>query len=1088
MKIKKTLVISMLCMALGGGMSLTASASPEPQAATTAQLTATGTVYDSTGEPVIGASVRQAGKPANGVATDIDGKYTLTVPAGAKIEISYVGCKTATVTPGHDVQTTLEDDAQMLDDVVVVGFATQKKVNLTGAVSVANGKELASRPVKNATEALQGLVPGLQLTRNAGDVETTMSIQVRGTGTIGQGSDGSPLVLIDGMEGDLNTVNPSDIESISVLKDAASSSIYGSRAAFGVIMVTTKKGSEGRVNVSYSNNFRWNSPMGMPESMNSVDFALYYNQAAKNAPGRQPFFPNSTIENMINFQANGGSNVGGLLTNGDVWGKPAGDPFTTGYANVDWYRELYTTKFSHEHNASVSGGNANVNYYASIGYLDYNGMLRHGGDNQKRYNAAGKFTAKLASWVTFNYGMRFIRTDTKRPTAFGNGWYDKIGRQTWPNLPVYDENGFYFNGNADTPAMSLALGGDRTVQRDEVYQQAGLVFEPIKDWFIHAEFNYGIDSNDSRSISTPYYNHKVDGNEDNTNGTSSLSQQWYKETYANWNIYTDYSWSIKDNNFKVMAGMQSEEKKQTSFGATGYGLQDPSLPELNLTTGLQGDGKERKPDINGYRNQWSILGFFGRINYDYKSRYLVEGNLRYDGSSRFRSGKRWTWSPSFSVGWNIANEEFWKDYTNVCNTLKLRASYGQLSNQKTTNWYPTYRTMSINQSSGSWLQNGTRPNTTWVNGLVSSALTWEKVRTWNVALDWGLFNNRLTGTFDVYTRYTDDMIGPAVELPAILGLSAPDANNCDLKTNGWELQFTWRDHTSFGLNYSITANVSDARTYIRKYPGNSTNSIWNYTAGREIGEIWGYETIGIAKTQEEMDAHLAKVDQSALGSDWGPGDIMYADLNIDGKINTGAETHSDHGDLKKLGNRTPRYFYGIDISASYKGFDIRAFFQGIGKRDFDSGSPIFWGAMSNEWWSAALGEHQDYFRAEDIVFDYINNDGQAAQYVIPANTDSYYPRPVFNTSKNQQTQSKYVQNASYLRMKNLQVGYTLPEKLTRKFFVSNLRLYVSVDNLFTVTKLKKVFDPETIGGGYNSSYGNAYPLARTWSFGLSLSL
>lgn len=1087
MKIKKSLVITMLCMALGGGYSVQASESPEPQHSTSAQITATGTVYDSTGEPVIGASVRQAGKPANGVATDIDGNYTLVVPAGASIEISYVGCKTATVKPGKDVKTTLEDDAQMLDDVVVVGFATQKKVNLTGAVGVATGKDIAARPVKNATEALQGLIPGLQLTRNAGDVETTMSINVRGTGTIGQGSDGSPLVLIDGMEGDINTVNPNDIESISVLKDAASSSIYGSRAAFGVIMITTKKGSEGKVNVTYSNNFRWNSPMGMPEGMNSIDFALYYNEAAKNA-GWNPFFPSSTIENMINFQAQGGTNKGGLLTDGNVWGKPAGDPFTTAYANVDWYKELYRTKFSHEHNASVSGGTSTVNYFASIGYLDYNGMLRHGSDSQKRYNASGKFTAKLSDWITFNYGVRFIRTDTDRPTVFGNGWYDKIGRQTWPNLPVYDENGYYFNGNADTPAMSLALGGNRTRQRDEIYQQAGLVFEPIKNWFIHAEFNYGIDNNDYRQISLPYYNHRVDGKEDNTNGTSSLWQSFFKETYANWNIFTDYSWSIKDHNFKVMAGMQSEEKRQTSFSATGYGLLDPTLPELNLTSGQQGDGKDRKPDIGGYRNQWSILGFFGRINYDYNGRYLFEGNLRYDGSSRFRSGKRWTWSPSFSVGWNIANEEFFEEYTSICNLLKLRASYGQLSNQKTTNWYPTYRTMTINQSSGSWLQNGIRPNTSWVNDLVSSTLTWEKVRTWNVALDWGLLNNRLTGTFDVYTRYTDDMIGPAVQLPATLGLSAPAANNCDLKTTGWELQFTWRDHTSFGLNYSITANVSDARTKITRYPGNTTNSIWNYVEGREPNEIWGYETIGIAKTKEEMDNHLANANQSSLGSEWGAGDIMYADLNGDGVVNSGAETIADHGDLKKIGNSTPRYFYGIDLSASYKGFDIRAFFQGVGKRDWFSGSPIFWGAMGNQWWSAALGEHQDYFRAEDVVFDYTDHNGNAAQYVIPANTDAYYPRALFGTDKNHNTQTKYLQNASYLRMKNLQIGYTLPEALTKRFSVSNLRVYVSADNLFTITSLSKVFDPETIGGGYNSNYGNAYPLARTWSFGLSITL
>ena len=506
---------------------------------------------------------------------------------------------------------------------------------------------------------------------------------------------------------------------------------------------------------------------------------------------------------------------------------------------------------------------------------------------------------------------------------------------------------------------------------------------------------------------------------------------------------------------------------------------DEELPELDLITGLQGNGKERNPDIGGYRNQWSIMGFFGRVNYDYKGRYLIEGNIRYDGSSRFRSGRRWTWAPSFSLGWNIAQEEFWRDFTPYCNLLKLRASYGSLANQNTKVWYPTYRTMSIGQANGSWLINGKRPATTWVNGLVSSALTWEKVRTWNIALDWGLFNNRLTGTFDAFIRYTDDMVGPAVQLPATLGLNPPSANNCDLKTNGWELTLAWRDRTSFGLNYGVSFNLSDARTYIRHYPGNATQSIWKYNNGREINEIWGFETVGIAKSQAEMDAHLEAVGgQTAIGSKWAEGDIMYADLDGNPGITRGAETLDDHGDLKVIGNSTPRLFYGIDLNASYKGFDIRAFFQGVGKRDFFAGTPIFWGVYGNQWWSAALGEHQDYYRSEDIGLP---------DRIIPANTDAYYPRPIFDDTKNQQTQTRYLQDASYIRLKNLQVGYTIPQELSRKFFVQNLRLYVSVDNLWTHTKLSKLFDPETIGGGYNG-YGNAYPLTRTWAFGLSLTL
>jgi len=1084
MKFNRIFVASMLGMACcGGAFQAHAAGEPLPAAAQSqaATITATGTVYDSSGEPVVGATVREKGNLSNGCSTDIDGKYILKVRRGAKLEISYIGCVAQTIDAAQGSEITLKEDSKVLEDVVVVGFGTQKKVNLTGAVSVATAKDIKDRPVKNATEALQGLVPGLQLTRNAGDVETNMSINIRGAGTIGEGSSGSPLILIDGMEGDINTVNPSDIETVSVLKDAASSSIYGSRAAFGVIMITTKKGSEGKVSVNYTNNFRWASPVRMPEMMNSYEFALYYNQAGENA-GTGSVFKDPVLHNMLEFQENGGSNTGGLPTNGEVWGKPAGDPFTAAYANTDWYSELYRNNvFSMEHNASVSGGNANINYFASLGYLDYNGLLRHGKDGQKRYNATGKFSAKLAKWATFNYSARFVRTDTERPNRFGSGFYEMIGRQTWPNLPVYDENGYYFNSNADTPAMQLALGGTRKAQRDQLYQQAGIVLEPIKNWITHVEFNYSTDNAEVRQTNLPYYNHKVNGDIDNTNGTSSLYQSVEKNNYMNWNIYSDYSFSIKeDNNFKVMLGFQSEEMRQSGYWARGYGLQDSDLPELDLITGLQGDGKERAPEVGGYRNQWSIMGFFGRINYDYKGRYLVEGNLRYDGSSRFRSGKRWTWAPSLSLGWNIAQEKFWESLTPYVNMLKLRASYGSLANQNTNVWYPTYRTMTIGQANGSWLIDGKRPSTTWVNELVSSSLTWEKVRTWNIGLDWGLFNNRLQGSFEAYIRYTDDMVGPALQLPATLGLAAPKANNCDLKTNGWELTLSWRDVTPFGLSYGVAFNLSDARTYIQRYPGNTTHSIWSYNAGREINEIWGYETVGIAKSKAEMDAHLAAVGgQDVIGKQWDEGDIMYADLDGKPGINPGAETLEDHGDLKVIGNSTPRFFYGIDLNAAYKGFDIRAFFQGIGKRDYFSGSPIFWGVAGNQWWSAALGVHGDYYRSEAIGVD--------ADHMIPANTDSYYPRPVFDTRKNQQTQTRYLQNAAYMRLKNLQVGYTLPKEITSKFFVENLRVYVSVDNLFTITSLSKVFDPETISGGYGG-YGNAYPLTRTWSFGLSLTL
>lgn len=1050
-----------------------------------------GVVNDAMG-PVIGASIVEKGKTTNGTITDMDGNFSLMVPANATLTVSFIGYKSQDVPVAGktSLSITLKEDTEMLDEVVVVGFGTQKKVNLTGSVGLATAKEIESRPVANATQALQGLVPGLQITTNTGELDKNMSINIRGNGTIGDGSSGSPLILIDGMEGDINTVNPQDIENISVLKDAAASSIYGSRAPFGVILVTTKKGRAGKATINYNNSFRFNSPVNLPEMMDSYTFANYFNEAARNGNQGQQF-SNAVMQKMLDFQAAGGTNTGGLPTDGKVWGKPAGDPYTEAYANTDWFSEFYKdNSFSQEHNLSMSGGGDKYNYYASLGYLDQSGLLRHGSDELSRFNATAKFGAELTKWLRFNYSLRYVRQDLSRPTAFGGGLYESIGRQTWPNLPVYDENGYYHNSNGGGPAMSLALGGDRGVQTDKTYQQASLVFEPIKNWITNVEFNYSTNTVDTREVSLPYYNHDVNGNIVDTNGDSSLYQDFKKENYMNWNIYSTYMLSINDaHNIKVMAGFQTEEMRQKFFKAKGYGLQVEDLPELDLISNINGAGKDKVPEVGGYRNEWATVGFFGRANYDYLGRYLAEFNLRYDGASRFRRGNRWQLSPSFSLGWNVAQENFWEDFANVCNQLKLRASYGELGNMNTNEWYPTYRAMTLGQANGNWLQNGLKPNTAYVGGLISTALTWEKVRTWNIGIDLGFFNNRLTASFDTYVRYTDNMVGPSVELPATLGIASPKTNNCDLKTRGWELTLGWQDQLKSGFGYGVKFNLADARTYIDSYPGNPTNSINTYIAGREIGEIWGFETVGIARTDAEMQEHLAKVGgQGALGNTWTAGDIMYADLDGKPGITKGAQTLEDHGDLKVIGNNTPRFQFGLDLNANYKGFDVRLFFQGVMKRDYWQGSNMFWGVGQwGMWWSMGLKEHEDYFRSESIGLP---------GHEIAANTNSYYARPRFDSDQNHETQTRYLQDASYIRLKNFQLGYTLPNALTRKIGINNCRIFVSGENLWTGTKLSKLFDPETINGGNTDtngsapikSGGNSYPLSKTWSVGLSVSL
>lgn len=1048
-----------------------------------------GVVSDAMG-PVIGASIVEKGKATNGTITDMNGNFSLNVPSDATLTISFIGYVTQDVPvagkSSHSIM--LKEDSEMLDEVVVVGFGTQKKVNLTGSVGLATAKDLEARPVSNAAQALQGLVPGMQITTNSGALDKNMSINIRGNGTIGDGSSGSPLILIDGMEGDINTVNPQDIENISVLKDAAASSIYGSRAPFGVVLVTTKKGKSGKATINYNNSFRISNPINLPEMMDSYTFANYFNEAARNGSENAPF-GNSVMQQMLDFKAAGGTNRGGLPTDGKIWGKPAGDPFTTGYANTDWFSEIYKdNNFSQEHNLSMSGGGDKYHYYASLGYLDQSGLLRHGSDQLTRFNATAKFDAELTKWLKFNYSLRYVRQDLGRPSSFNDGLYSGIGRQTWPNLPVYDENGYYHDNNGGGVAIGLAKGGERNVQVDKVYHQAGFTFEPIKNWITNVEFNYSTNTSDTREVGLPCYNHDVAGNVVDTNGTSSLYQDFSKDNYMNWNIYSTYGFSLNEaHNFKVMGGFQSEEMRQKFFSAKGYGLQEEDLPELDLISNTSGDGKDKVPEVGGYRNEWATVGFFGRANYDYLGRYLVEANLRYDGASRFRRGNRWQLSPSFSLGWNVAQESFWENFTDVCNQMKLRLSYGELGNMNTNDWYPTYRVMTIKQANGDWLQNGLKPTKAYAEGLISTALTWEKVRTWNVGIDLGFLNNRLTASFDAYVRYTDNMVGPSPELPATLGIASPKTNNCDLKTKGWELSIGWQDRTNFGLGYGIKFNVADARTYIESYPGNPTNSIDSYIAGREIGEIWGFETVGIAKTKAEMDAHLVTVGgQDALGTKWDAGDIMYADLDGKPGITKGAQTIEDHGDLKVLGNNTPRFQFGLDLNANYKGVDVRIFFQGVMKRDYWQGSNMFWGAGQwGMWWSMGLKEHGDYFRAEPVGLP---------GHEIAANTNPYYARPRFDSTQNHETQSGYLQNAGYIRLKNFQLGYTLPNALTRKIGINNCRLFISGENLWTGTKLSKLFDPETINGGNKDadapikSGGNSYPLSKTWSVGLSVSL
>jgi len=1088
------------------GAALPAAALPEPQSAQAHAGRVTGTVYDSEGEPVIGASVRADDPKIQPVVTDIDGNFVITCSHPVKVTISYIGCEDATVTatPGTPVSVTLKPSHNNLEEVVVVGFATQKKVNLTGSVGTASAKDIAERPVQSAAAALQGVIPGLNISNSGsgGELNASKSIEVRGMNTIGDGSKGGPLILIDGMEGDINTLNPNDIENISVLKDAAASSIYGSRAPFGVILITTKSGSTGKAQIHYSNSFRFNQPLTPMETMDSWEYINFLNDVSYNT-NNAPEFNDDFVEGARKYYFGESDNfIYDNKTETPKDGSRSYRRWGTGecggtFANVNWRDELYkNTAFAQEHNLTLSGGKENINYYISGNFLDQGGFLKYGNDTYDRYSIMGKISAQMTPWLNVQYTGRWIRTEYNRPTVLSGGFYEKVLRRLPPTNPKYDPNGYIA---ADYNYIEhLENGGRYKEQNDNFTNQFKVVITPLAGWNIIGELNTRVQNNWTHQDTQIVYAHDADDETAIAKGWTSetthiafdspqhnsVSEYSYRETYLNYNIYSDYSFTFADrNNMKVMLGFQAEDFKYRKMNAWRDDMLVSDLPVLNLTTSADSYG------LGGEYQRWRTAGFFGRINYDFDSKYLLEVNLRYDGTSRFRRDSRWVWSPSFSAGWNIDRENFWENIRTWVPALKIRASYGQLANQNTSGWYPTYRTMGVENQTCNWIINGLKTNKAWFPDLIASDLTWEKIRTTNIGIDFSALRYRLTGSFDYFWRNNSDMVGPAIKLPAVLGASVPKQNNLSMRTFGWELQIGWQDHIG-DFSYSAKLNLSDDRTKIIDYPNpeqyiNSGNyePSKNYLAGHYVGDYYGLTTIGVARDDEQMQNHLASLPnggQDAIGNNWQAGDVMYADINGDGKITRGTSL-SDLGDLKVIGSNAPRYRIGFNLYAAWKGIDIQAFFQGVCKRDYyfnaqggqgtgEKGA-VFWGATGNRWESLFLKDHLDYWRDDSSL--------------LGENLDSYYPRPIYGNYKNKFIQTRYLQDASYLRLKNLQVGYTFPKEWTSKWYCQNLRIFFSAENLCTWTKMSKVIDPESLEVSSMKS-GSAYPIAKTFSFGLTV--
>ena len=1033
-------------------------------------ITIKGVVTDTQKEPLAGASVRIKGT-TSGTTTNASGSYTLQgVSRNATLVFSFIGMKKLEipVSGRTEIDVVLEDDAKVTQEVVVVGYGTQKKVNLTGAVSYIDSKSLAARPVQNLGQALQGMIPGLNLSvgNSGGALNSTMALNIRGTGTIGSGSNSSPLVLIDGSEGDMNALAPNDIESISILKDASASSIYGSRAAFGVVLIKTKSGREGRARVSYGGNVRFSTATQVPEMMDSEQFAKYFNIAGANS-GNGTVFTDEIMKRIVDYK-NG--TIDDKFRSGTVWNERtnAWDLYTGAWANTNWFDEMYRKNVpTHEHNISISGGSGKTNYYLSGALLDQQGLIRYGRDTFKRYNLTAKISTDITPWLTISYTNRWSRDEYSRPSYMTGLFFHNIARR-WPTNPVRDINGHLIPGNE---TIQMRDGGIDRNQKDRVNQQLILEARPMEGLLLRAENNYNTTYNHNHWDVLAIYSYdnkglpRLTSREGGDDGQTSVGESTWKNDYFNGRYYAEYSRIFAEkHDVKVIAGLDLEVNKYHNLSGTKKDLISNQVPTINTAT-------NDKPTLYSGYTHWATMGSFARLNYAYDERYLLEVSVRTNGSSRFIGDKRWATFPSFSAGWNIANEKFFEPLKSTVSMLKLRGSWGTLGNTEVQALYPWFLSQPVGTANSAWLVGGERLNTSNAPGIVSNSLTWERIESWNLGLDFAAFNNRLQGTLEYFNRTTRDMVGPPAPLPFTLGVGQPQVNNATLVSKGWEAELKWRDQIG-KVNYGLRLVLSDDIQTVTQYY-NPTGTLSTWYSGRRMGEFWGYTTRGIAKTNDEMNEHL-KSNQPAWGNNWQAGDIMYKDLNGDGKVNGGASTLADHGDLRKLGYDVPRYKFGFNADITWQDIDFSFFLQGIGRRDWFDGSPYSVGATSaGQWQSVGFKEHWDFFRPEG------DPNG--------ANLNARFPRPLFSQGgKNMQTQSRYVVNAAYLRIKNIQLGYTLPASLSKKIGISRMRVYTSADNLVTFTKLPKIFDPEATGGDWGP--GKIYPLQRTISFGLNVNI
>ena len=1036
-----------------------------------------GVVKDNQGETVIGASVVVKGS-TNGTITGLDGDFTLdNVKRGDVIQISYIGYVSQEVVwQGTPLNITLKEDSQTLEEVVVVGFGSQKKANLTGSVSqVKMDDVLGERPVTNVKNALQGSMPGLMVSGGASPGEAK-SFNIRGTVSI---NGMNPLVLIDNVEGDIDLLNPEDIESVTVLKDAASSAIYGARAAAGVILITTKKAKKGeKFNLNYNANFGFQTSINSPKQASLDEYLRAYQAAGFS---ETYYAGNGSVSKWREYLAGYKENPAAYPTVGDgIYIGEDGAPY---YLNdKDVYKAFQETSFMQTHNLTANGGTEKLRYRLSAGLTKEDGPLIESKDTYMRKNISSFISADITDWLTQEADFRYTVADRSEPMGSGDGIYCMNHISFYPSgmMPGSVNTSVGKDLPLITPENQIRYNNPYLTDTDNTRIYLRTIMRPIKGLELVGEYTY-----DRKNWQKSYYAKKWEYTTEQLGSNNSVTSDYLfksedHEDYNALNLYGTYNFSIKeDHMFKVMAGFNQERKQNSWISVQTHDMIAPSAPSFTSATG-------KIIPQNSY-SDYAIRGAFYRINYNYKDRYLFEANGRYDGSSKFPKDDRFGFFPSFSVGWNIARESWMEKALDYVSDLKLRASWGQIGNQNIGN-YGYYSTMQPVGNSNYWLKDGEFITYISTPGLVSNSFTWETVETLDIGFDASMFNSRLQVTFDWYQRTTRDMLIAGIQLPAVVGTSAPMRNAADMRTRGWEIAVNWRDQIG-DWKYNVGFNLYDYKSKITKYSNNEDKLLsQNYYEGKTLGEIWGYVSDGFY-TIDDFDGpgtwQLKDGVVSLDGYNPRPGDEKFVNLNDDrgtNEINSGLNTVDSPGDQKVIGNSTPRYNFGVNLGVSYKGFSLSAILQGTAKRDvWIGGMSLFpFGGSAKAYYPVFYNQTDYWEPMGSCDGQYTEND---REYWVAKNPDASLYRlysNMQNHGSNQRASTKYLQNGAYMRLKNITLAYTFPKALISKVSLSALKVFVSAENLATISSLPKGYDPERLSWGY--------PFYRTLSFGLNVTL